>query len=164
MTEQYKNQIDKIHAPETLIIKTQEKISQRKRMRKMWRGVSVAAVLVFFLGIAFWYGQRNYTSVNVQQLAFENDIKAGINAGVKDQTESDISSEEYLAVGDNLHKAKKIMEQITPSIIKGQEVYVGYEAKTATFYAVHQQDGKTYLIANDEKTEEKFISFLKKIM
>ena len=164
MAEQYKSKIDQIHAPEALILKTQEKIRHKQKMRKMWSGVSAAAVLVIFLGTAFWYGQKVYTSVNIQQLVFENEITAGVNAGIKELEEENIISEEYLAVGDNINKAKRITEQIMPSIIKGQKVYVGCDAKTETFYAVYQKDGKTYLIEDGEKTEEEFISFLKKIV
>ena len=164
MAEQYKNKIDKIHAPETLITKTQEKIKQKRKMRRIWGSVSVAAVLTIFMGVAFWYGQRGYTSVDIQQLVFEDEIKVGVNAGTKDPKENNIIRENHLAIGDNLHKAQKIMGQIMPSVIKGQEVYVGYEAKTETFYAAYQKDGKTYLIEDGEKAEDEFISFLKKIM
>ena len=161
MAEKYKNKIDQIHAPEALILKTQEKIRQKRRMRIVWRSVSAAAVLVLFMGVAFWYGQ-NRTFVNIQRVAFDNEIKVGVNAGTKGQ-EDDNADEDYLAVGDNRGKAQQIMEQITPSIIKGQKIYIGYEAKAETLYAVYQKGGRTYLIADDEKTEEEFISFLKKM-
>jgi len=161
VAEQYKNKMDQIHASEELILETQEKIRQKRRMSILWHSVSAAAVVALFLGMAFAYRQ-NYTSINIQRVAFDNEITAGINAGVKDQ-EDENDSEENLAVGENLDKAQRIMKQVTPSTIKGRKVYLGYDAKTETFYAVYQKGNKIYLIEDGEKTEEEFISFLKKM-
>ena len=157
MQEQYRREIDNIHAPKDLIEKT------RKQMRaEMKQEKKKSRKTITVLGGYIYIGKvRN--NIEVQTVAFQevSDWETGLSLGGK----QDSLEESEKIKCEELHGKEEIPEEVfkvKPSKIHGKSIYICKEKGTDNYYAAYEKGENYFYIYGRNVTEKEFLTFLKK--
>ena len=169
MQEQYRREIDNIHAPKDLIEKTRKQMraemkQEKKKSRKtIWIGtVAATCVCITVLGGYIYIGKvRN--NIEVQTVAFQevSDWETGLSLGGK----QDSLEESEKIKCEELHGKEEIPEEVfkvKPSKIHGKSIYICKEKGTDNYYAAYEKGENYFYIYGRNVTEKEFLTFLKK--
>ena len=159
MEEKYRNQMNQVHAPKELIERTKRNIRKKKRMSILTTSFVAAAMLVCGIAIGIAY-RSQMTRIHIYPVQFETRIELGLSLGVI-SVEDKKEESNIVEKKSEKEKARKIMEEIPASTIKGNEVYIGFDEKKEIYYAVYEKEGNLYMIEEKEMSEKEFVELLK---
>lgn len=176
MKNEYKLDMDQIHAPQDLVASTKKamkeeevRLAEEKKVSSnvknniyTWRNVAIAAsvCLVMLSGGIGYYKVNNHIVVNSAVIQESNNLETGISLGKIDMEDEmdNIKVEQFDEKTELLNK----LWETTPSKIKGSTVYIVQGEDTDSYYGAYKKGEQYYLVTAKSISKEKFIAYLKK--
>ncbi|WP_461810725.1 hypothetical protein [Faecalimonas sp.] len=170
MQEQYRHEIDNIHAPKDLIAKTRRKMQletqsmKKKRKKPMWISMAVAAcACITVLGGYIYIGKmRNNIDVQIVSFREMSEWNTGLSLGVKQDIEKEKKQKIEWEELDEKDEILKEILKVKPSKVRGKNIYICKEKGMDKYYAVYKDKGKYVYVYGENISEKKFFAFLKK--
>lgn len=171
MREQYRHEIDNIHAPKDLIERTRQQIQtetgKKKRTKKsIWIGTAIAAcICITVLGGYIYVGKiQNNIDVQTVVLRTSTDWETGFSlAGKQDAQEKQTTKIEWEELKGKEEVPEEVLK-VKPSRISGKSIHICKEKGTDNYYAAYEEKGKYFYIYGKNMTEKEFLIFLKKML
>lgn len=178
MKEAYKNDIDKIHAPEDLIDRTKKAVrlkeaeSGDKKQESVkpknhfvtWKKFAIAACvcLVIFSGSVVTYKRNNYIVVNPSVVEATHTLDTKISFGKIDMD----SNQDEIKI-QKFRKKTELIRKIwgtSPSKIHGIEVYIVRGEEKNSYYSAYKKGNKFYLAYGKNMKQKEFIKKFTEIL
>lgn len=170
MQEQYRHEIDNIHAPKDLITKTRREMQQekqttkKKRKKPVWFTIAVAACACITVLGGYIYIGRVRNSIHVQVVSFRemSEWNTGISLGTIQDSNNEKKQKIELQELDEKDEILKEILKVKPSKIHGKKIYICKEKEKNKYYAVYKEKEQYFCISGENISEKKFFLFLKK--
>lgn len=172
MQEQYRREIDNIHAPKDLIERTkrqmqaERKQTEKKAKQPIWIGTAVAACICIAILGGYIYVGKIRNNIDIGTVAFHktSDWETGFSLGGKENMQEEKAAK---IEWEQLEKKEDIPKEILktkPSKIHGKSVYICKEKGTNNYHAAYKDKEGYFYIYGKNVSEKEFILFLKKIL
>lgn len=172
MQEQYRREIDNIHAPKDLIERTRKQMeaevkqTKKKPKKPIWIGTAVAAcICITVLGGYFYIGKIR-TNIDIQNVSFEetSDWETGFSLGGRQDGESGKTTKIEWEELEGKEDIPEAVLKVKPSKIHGKSIYICKEKGTDNYYAAYEKGDNYFYIYGKNITEKEFLTFLEKIL
>lgn len=172
MQEQYRREIDNIHAPQDLIERTKKQMqaemkrTEKKAKKPMWIETAVAACICITILGGYIYVGKVRNDVEVGTVAFHeiSDWETGLSFGGKENSKD---RETTKIEWEELEKKEDIPKEVLkvkPSKVHGKSVYICKEKGTDNYHAAYKEEDTYFYIYGKNVPEKEFLEFLKKML
>lgn len=171
MREQYRHEIDNIHAPKDLIERTRQQIQtetrkKKKAKRHIWIGTAVAACVCITILGGYIYVGKIQNNVEVQTVVFResSDWETGLSLGGKQDVEDKQTTKIEWEELDGKENIPEEVLKAKPSRIDGKNIYICKEKGTDNYHAAYEEKENYFYVYGKNVTEKEFLIFLRKML
>lgn len=160
MTNPFKKEIEKIHAPKELVERTKARVkdAQRSQRNRIWiQRSSIITAAVVLVGLSSYIYIDSQTSIQVETISKNSmDLDANLGGVGNDLKKEKIIVKEYQDSSD----IPGFILAVEPSKVNGIDVYIGKDKKEV-YYAYYEKDQWFYFVEARNVSEEEFLSHIK---